>query len=63
MKVADNKLADAQLSKFAKRVTRFRKIQRQRALEVSEGFDIEQAEKYLKTTERLARKMHSGFFW
>ncbi len=62
MKVRDNELTDDQLSKLAKRVTKYRKIQRDRALAVQDDFQDVDAEAYQRTTESLARRMHNGYF-
>ena len=63
MKVVDNQLSEAQLSKLAKKVTKCRKIQRDRALEVNQDFNGDRAEAYLRTTEKLARRMHNGGYF
>ena len=60
MKIKDNMLEESKLKKLAVKVTRFRKIQRDRALLAN--LEAQEADAYLKTTEKLARKMHSGYF-
>ena len=62
MKIDDNRLTDAKLAKLAKKVTKFRKIQRERAVDAKANFGNDNADAYLKTTERLARRMHKGYF-
>jgi hypothetical protein len=53
-------LEESKLKKLAVKVTRFRKIQRDRALLAN--LEAQEADVYLKTTEKLARKIHSGYF-
>ena len=62
MKLEDNQLPELKLSKLAKKVTKFRKIQRDRALAANCSIGNNEAEEYLRTTEKLARKMHNGYF-
>lgn len=50
------------MKKLGKKVTRFRKIQREKALEVNQNIGDVDLETYLATTEKLARKMHKGYF-
>ena len=44
MKLEDNKLLDSQLSKLAKKVTKCRKIQRERALAENNNFKDDNAQ-------------------
>ena len=60
MKINDNMLEESKLKKLAVKVTRFRKIQRDRALLAN--LEAQEADAYLKTTEKLARKIHNGYF-
>ena len=50
------------MSKYAKKVTKFRKIIRERALTINASYNDDEAAAYLQTTEKLARKMHNGYF-
>ena len=68
MSVEENKLSKSQLERLGQRATLARKIQRERASAVikdggyPENMNEEDAEAYLMSTERLARKMHMGYF-
>ena len=55
MKVDENQLDESTLSKLAKKVTKFRKVQRERAVAATNDFGDDQAAAYLRTTEKLAR--------
>ena len=50
------------MTKLAKKVSKARKIQRDRALEISASFVGDEADAYMSTTDRLAKKMHKGYF-
>ena len=58
----DNRLSREKLAKYAVQVSKIRKLLRQRALDISKGYTPDEATSYLQTTERLARKMHKGYF-
>ena len=63
MKLKDNMLTDAQLLKYAKRITKFRSHQRELAIKkVKTGAPEDAADGYLASCEKLAMKMHRGYF-
>ena len=61
MKTQDNRLLETQLSKYGKKVTKYRKIQRDRALAAGD-YGQEQTDAYLRNIEKLAKRMHNGYF-
>jgi len=62
MKVKDNIMGRQSLEKLGRKVTKYRKMLRDRALEVSQSFTEEEAELYLKSTKALERRMQKGYF-
>ena len=62
MKLKDHVLASQILEKFGKKVSKYRKELRDRALNISKEYTEEEAELYLKSTKKLEQRMHKGFF-
>ena len=54
-------MTENQLKKLGKKVTGLRKVLRESALGANQNFQVNPDE-YLATTEKLARKMHKGYF-
>ena len=62
LKLKDNQLTQSKLKKYGQKVTKIRKVLRDRALAAGSQYSEEMAERYLAGTEALARKMHQGYF-
>jgi hypothetical protein len=62
LKVSDNALSKATMNKMAIKATKMRKVQRDRASQVTNDFGDDNAEAYIRSCEALSRRMHKGFF-
>ena len=60
MTVEGNKLSEAKLKKYGKKVTQLRQTQRERAIKLLKNGSEHQADEYLSKAEKLARRMHNG---
>ena len=61
MTVAGNTLSKEELLQLAKKMTQYRKIQRERASAVANDDCVDQ-DAYLRSAKVLASKMHLGYF-
>ena len=62
MTVAGNQLAVEQLQQLGHKVTVARKIQRERAAAVNNRDNVIDGDAYLRSTKKLAERMHMGYF-